>query len=269
MLLSNRATTLLKLERLDDALADTSASIELNSQSFKVYRTRARTYLHLEKYEAAIGDFKTAIEQAKSEGCEADAKALQTEMKKAEVDLKRSKTKDYYKILGVSRECTEVEIKKAYRRESLKHHPDKVRDFTWRITPLLTDYSRVETRRNSNSLWKRTACYPIPHGESDMTWARTIQTAPEEWEVTWTSPSSSPNSTRTAGSAVAASADSQEVVQEDTAAIHTGSDSRQETGHSQAKYHISHVLMLYVILSLACAICTTLFFMITSCFPHQ
>lgn len=125
MLLSNRATTLLKLERLDDALADTSASIELNSQSFKVYRTRARTYLRLEKYEAAIGDFKTAIEQAKSEGCEADAKALQTEMKKAEVDLKRSKTKDYYKILGVSRECTEVEIKKAYRRESLKHHPDK------------------------------------------------------------------------------------------------------------------------------------------------
>ncbi|KAF8952568.1 DnaJ domain-containing protein, partial [Flammula alnicola] len=31
----------------------------------------------------------------------------------------------YYKILGVSREYTEIEIKKAYRRESLIHHPDK------------------------------------------------------------------------------------------------------------------------------------------------
>ncbi|KIP06165.1 hypothetical protein PHLGIDRAFT_73132 [Phlebiopsis gigantea 11061_1 CR5-6] len=132
MLLSNRATTLLKvssnvssLERFNDALADTEASIDLNSQSFKVYRTRARIQVRLEKYEAAIQDFKTAIEQAEFEGCDSDAKALKTELRKAEVDLKRSKSKDYYKILGVSRECTEVEIKKAYRRESLKHHPDK------------------------------------------------------------------------------------------------------------------------------------------------
>lgn len=48
-------------------------------------------------------------------------------MKKAEAALKRSKTKDYYKILGVGRDCGDGEIKKAYRRESLKHHPDKVR----------------------------------------------------------------------------------------------------------------------------------------------
>ncbi len=41
--------------------------------------------------------------------------------------LRRSKTKDYYKILGVARDCNEADIKKAYRRESLKHHPDKVR----------------------------------------------------------------------------------------------------------------------------------------------
>jgi DnaJ homolog subfamily C member 7 len=44
----------------------------------------------------------------------------------AEVELKRSKTKDYYKILGVAKDCSETDIKKAYRRESLKHHPDKV-----------------------------------------------------------------------------------------------------------------------------------------------
>lgn len=60
------------------------------------------------------------------EGSDADVRALKAELKKAEAALKRSKTKDYYKILGVPRDCSEAEIKKGYRRESLKHHPDKV-----------------------------------------------------------------------------------------------------------------------------------------------
>jgi len=125
MLLSNRATTLVKLERHEDALADTEASLRLNQASFKALRTRARIQLHLEKYDAALADFKSAIEQAEFEGCDQDVKVLKGELKKAEIALKRSKTKDYYKILGVARDCTEIEIKKAYRKESLKHHPDK------------------------------------------------------------------------------------------------------------------------------------------------
>ena len=74
-----------------------------------------------------MADFKSAIEYAETEGADGDVRALKTELRKAEVDLKRSKTKDYYKILGIARECQDAEIKKAYRRESLKHHPDKVR----------------------------------------------------------------------------------------------------------------------------------------------
>ena len=31
----------------------------------------------------------------------------------------------YYKLLGVPKTATEAEIKKAFRKESLKHHPDK------------------------------------------------------------------------------------------------------------------------------------------------
>ncbi len=121
--------------------------------------------MKVEKYETAVGDFRTAIEYAESEAGDAEVRALRTELKKAEVDLKRSKTKDYYKILGknfsvssqsslsyvsaflgVSRDCTEIEIKKAYRRESLKHHPDKVR-FLERIIPIEILISAVGRRR--------------------------------------------------------------------------------------------------------------------------
>lgn len=33
--------------------------------------------------------------------------------------------KDYYKLLGVDRQADERTLKKAYRREAMKHHPDK------------------------------------------------------------------------------------------------------------------------------------------------
>jgi DnaJ family protein C protein 7 len=113
------------MDRHSDALADIDASLALAPGAFKALRTRARLHLHAEKFDSAIADFNSALEQARMEGLDAEVQALRADIRKAEVALKRSKTKDYYKILGVARDASEADMKKAYRRESLVHHPDK------------------------------------------------------------------------------------------------------------------------------------------------
>ena len=36
-------------------------------------------------------------------------------------------TKDYYKILGLSKDARPEDIRKAYKRLAIKHHPDKAK----------------------------------------------------------------------------------------------------------------------------------------------
>jgi DnaJ family protein C protein 3 len=44
---------------------------------------------------------------------------------KAEKQLKLSKRKDWYKILGISKTASAADIKRAYKRLALQWHPDK------------------------------------------------------------------------------------------------------------------------------------------------
>jgi len=51
-------------------------------------------------------------------------------LEEAKLELKKSKRKDYYKILGIPKGCAEDEIKKGYKKEALKHHPGKTDRFS-------------------------------------------------------------------------------------------------------------------------------------------
>jgi len=123
LLLSNRAVAFLKLNEFDRSIEDCDACLELQPRHVKALRTRAKVHLARNEYETAIHNFEEAY-QAAPKGSAMEAE-LQKELKSAKIDLKRSKEKDHYKTLGVHKEASESEIKKAYRRESLLHHPDK------------------------------------------------------------------------------------------------------------------------------------------------
>jgi len=55
-------------------------------------------------------------------------RSIQEGYNKAVKLQKMAKRKDYYKILGVSRDASNSEIKKAYRKLALEFHPDKATD---------------------------------------------------------------------------------------------------------------------------------------------
>ena len=79
----------------------------------------AQRQLDEESFEAAIQTLSQAKEHHPSDS------RIQTLLQRAHIALKRSKTKDYYKVLGVPNDADDRAIKRAYRSLTKKFHPDK------------------------------------------------------------------------------------------------------------------------------------------------
>ncbi|PYH41150.1 DnaJ and TPR domain protein [Aspergillus saccharolyticus JOP 1030-1] len=97
-----------------------SQALELNPISLAGLLYRSQVALDQERFEEAISILNKAKEH------HPDSRKVQDLLQKSHVLQKRSKQKDYYKVLGVGRDADERTIKRAYRQLTKQHHPDKV-----------------------------------------------------------------------------------------------------------------------------------------------
>ncbi|KAK4237218.1 hypothetical protein C8A03DRAFT_44903 [Achaetomium macrosporum] len=95
-------------------------SLREDENSFYGLLYRAKHLMDAEEFEASINTLRKAAEAHPGKD-----DVIGTLMQEAQVALKRSKTKDYYKVLGVAHDADERQIKSAYRKLSKLHHPDK------------------------------------------------------------------------------------------------------------------------------------------------
>ncbi|KAI9803670.1 MAG: hypothetical protein M1833_000582 [Piccolia ochrophora] len=118
-ILHNRALCLIKMKKYESALADATRALELDPSYLKARKTKAKALGESGNWEDAVREYKNIAEANPSEP------GIQKDVRNAELELKKSKRKDYYKILGVEKDANDNEIKKAYRKLAIVHHPDK------------------------------------------------------------------------------------------------------------------------------------------------
>jgi DnaJ family protein C protein 3 len=102
-----------------------SEALQHNPQSLHGLLFQAQAFIDEDNFEKAIDTLNAAKDYHQNSG------EIQDLLQKAHILLKRSKQKDYYKVLGVNRDADERTIKRAYRKLTKIHHPDKAMAQGW------------------------------------------------------------------------------------------------------------------------------------------
>lgn len=118
-LMLKKAEALIKLKRFGEAKDVASGLIASDESNVDAWVKRAEAKMGLAEFEAAVQDYTKATQLNQQH--QAAAQGLH----QAQIELKKSLQKDFYKELGIPRDANARQIKKAYRKAALQWHPDK------------------------------------------------------------------------------------------------------------------------------------------------
>mmetsp|Transcript_7984 Transcript_7984/g.24003 ORF Transcript_7984/g.24003 Transcript_7984/m.24003 type:complete len:516 (-) Transcript_7984:1168-2715(-) len=125
-MLLGQCQALNKLKRYSEAIQACSRAMDVpedkhpKADRIKTLLSRADALEGLEDYEESQRDCERALHLDNSNG------ESRERVERAKRMVKRSQMKDYYGVLGVSKDADDRAIKKAYKLKALALHPDKV-----------------------------------------------------------------------------------------------------------------------------------------------
>jgi len=119
-LYSNMAAAHMKQRKWAEAWDECNEALKIAPENQKALLRRAQCATELEKFQEAVNDYQTLT------GLDENNREYQQMLRKAQKELKMSQRKNYYKILGVDKQAGESEIKRAFKKQAMKCHPDKV-----------------------------------------------------------------------------------------------------------------------------------------------
>ncbi|KAL1206855.1 TPR repeat-containing thioredoxin TTL4 [Cardamine amara subsp. amara] len=136
----NRAAANQALVQIADAIADCSLAMALDENYTKAVSRRATLHEMIRDYDQAASDLQRLIsilvkqsDKTKTSETSADRASSRKELRQARqrLSVMEEKSKediiplDFFLIMGVKTSDSAADIKKAYRKAALRHHPDK------------------------------------------------------------------------------------------------------------------------------------------------
>ncbi|XVE59963.1 hypothetical protein DITRI_Ditri05aG0088300 [Diplodiscus trichospermus] len=136
----NRAAAYKALGQVTDAIADCSLAVALDGNYLKAISRRATLYEMIRDYGQAASDIERLLSLLMKQmemktnqiGTSDRSMSLANDLRQArlwlseiEEESKKEVPLDFYLILGVEPSVSAAEIKRAYRKAALRHHPDK------------------------------------------------------------------------------------------------------------------------------------------------